>query len=97
MKDPKDVGPDGRTIESRMQSISKQTAADIKACANVCDTYGKKRLLVKVLKGQVWEARLVEWVGTFTKRKSEFEFALAMHTARTVDSVKNTVEAVDQK
>lgn len=80
-----------------MQSLSEGTATDIKACANVCDTYSKKRLLVKVLKGQVWEAKLVEWIEKFTKRKAEFEFALTMHTARAVDSVKVTVESMEVK
>ena len=80
-----------------MQSLSETTASDIKACANACDTYTKKHLLVKVLKGQVWEGKLVTWIETFTKRKSEFEFALAMHTARAVDAVKLTVEAMDAK
>ncbi|KAJ3543517.1 hypothetical protein NM688_g5844 [Phlebia brevispora] len=97
VKDPSAVGPDGRTIEARMQALSNQTAEDIKECANVCDTYAKKRLLVKVLKGQVWEAKLVTWVGTFTKRKDEFQFALSIHTASAVDSVKYTVEAMDKK
>ena len=91
------MGPDGRTIEARMQSLASQTANDIKSCANVCDTYGKKKLIVKVLKGQVWESKLAGWIETFTKRKDDFEFALAMHTARAVDAVKSSVDAMNQR
>ena len=104
LKDPKDVGPDGRTIEARLQGLSKKTADDIKNCANACDTYSKKRLLVKVLQGYVWEAKLVEFVGTFTQRRTEFEQALTMHIARTVHtmdatlvSVKLTTDAINEK
>lgn len=80
-----------------MQALAKDTANDIKMCANECDTYSKKRLLVKVLKGQVWQEKLIEWIGNFAKRKEEFEFALAMHTAKALDSVKITVHALDAK
>ena len=85
------------TVEARLQELSEKTAADIKACANVCDTYTKKRLLVKVLKGQIWEGKLVEWIEKFTSRKTEFEFALAIHTARAVDATKDSVEALHAK
>ncbi len=97
IKDPKDVGPDGRTLEARLQSLSDNAAADIKACANACETYIKKRLLVKVLKGKVWESKLIDFIGTFTKRRAEFEFALAIHTAKAVESMKRTVESIDEK
>lgn len=97
MKDAKEVGPNGETIEARMQSLSKKAADDIKACANECDMYNKKRLLVKVLKGQVWEGKLVEWVETFAKRKNDFELALTLHTARAVDATQKAVEALDAK
>ena len=85
------------TVEARMQTLSEQTARDLKDCANVCDTYAKKRLLVRVLKGQIWDAKLVEWIGKFTTRKAEFEFALSVHTARAVDSVEVTVTGIDTK
>ena len=43
------------------------------------------------------QEKLVGWLEGFTKRKTDFEFALSIHTARNVDSVKNTVEALDAK
>lgn len=51
--------------------------------------------LVKVLKGPVWEGRLVKFAGVFTKRRSEFEFALAIHTAAGVDAAIQTLGNVD--
>ncbi|CAL1709515.1 unnamed protein product [Somion occarium] len=94
VKDTNDVGPDGKTIEARLQALIKQTAEDIKDCANACDTYAKKRLLVKVLKGYSWEAKLVAFVGTFTKRRTDFEQALAIHTARAVEAIHGDVHII---
>ena len=41
---------------------------------------------VKVLKGPIWESKLVEFVGRFTTRRSEFSFALTIHTSLAIDS-----------
>ncbi|KAH9910623.1 uncharacterized protein BXZ73DRAFT_57609 [Epithele typhae] len=81
-------GLDGQTIEDRLEALSKQTAADIKACANLCDTFLKKRTLARVFKSPIWADRLAYWVDVFTERKGDFEFALAMHSATTVSDVK---------
>ncbi|KAJ7093941.1 hypothetical protein B0H15DRAFT_147115 [Mycena belliarum] len=96
VKDADETAPDGTTIKGRMQEIVKVTAEDIKACANACDTYTKKKLVVKILKGPVWEGKLVKFAGTFTKRRSEFEFALSIHTALGVDAANKTLGSVDQ-
>ncbi|KAJ6588495.1 hypothetical protein B0H19DRAFT_978427 [Mycena capillaripes] len=96
VKDAEEIAPDGSTIKGRMQQIVNGTADDIKACANACDTYSKKKLVVKVLKGPIWEGKLVKFVGTFTKRRGEFEFALSIHTALGVDAANRAIGAVDQ-
>ena len=41
VSDPKQVAPDGQTIEGRMQKLCEAVADDIKNCANACDTYLK--------------------------------------------------------
>ncbi|KAJ7777866.1 hypothetical protein DFH07DRAFT_796416 [Mycena maculata] len=96
VKDAEEVAPDGSTIKGRMQEIVKATVADIKACANACDTYVKKKLVVKILKGPIWDGKLVAFVGAFTKHRSEFEFALAIHTSVGVDQANKTLDSVDQ-
>ncbi|KAJ6591176.1 hypothetical protein DFH09DRAFT_195515 [Mycena vulgaris] len=96
VRDADETAPDGTTIKGRMQEIVKATAEDIKACANACDTYSKKKLVVKILKGPVWEGKLVKFAGTFTKRRSEFEFALSIHTALGVDAANQTLGSVDK-
>ena len=41
VSDPKQIAPDGQTIEGRMKRLCKDVAEDIKKCANACDTYLK--------------------------------------------------------
>lgn len=45
VKDADEVAPDGSTIKGRMQDLIRDTAEDIKKCANACDTYSKKKLV----------------------------------------------------
>ncbi|KAJ7597218.1 hypothetical protein C8J56DRAFT_1021519 [Mycena floridula] len=95
-KDPTTVSPDGSTIEGRMGELARLISEDIKQCANLCDTLSKKKLIVKVLKGPVWEGKLVAFVGLFTKRRSELEFAMAVHTAVGIDTANKTLGVVDK-
>ncbi|KAF7307764.1 hypothetical protein MKEN_01136500 [Mycena kentingensis (nom. inval.)] len=96
VKDPDEIAPDGTTIKGRMQALMKTIADDIKACANACDTYNKKKLVVKILKSAVWEGKLVAFAGTFTKRRGELEFSLSIHTALGVDAANRAISAVDE-
>ncbi|KAF8208355.1 hypothetical protein K438DRAFT_1813864 [Mycena galopus ATCC 62051] len=96
VKDMEETAPDGTTIKGRMQELVKKTAEDIKSCANACDTYSKKKLVVKVLKGPIWEGRLVKFVGIFTQRRGDFEFALSIHTALGVDAANRAIGSVDK-
>ena len=53
-------------------------------------------MLVRVLKGPIWEGRLSKFGGLFTKRRSEFEFALTIHTSLGVDAANKTLGDVDK-
>ncbi|KAF8210104.1 hypothetical protein K438DRAFT_140561 [Mycena galopus ATCC 62051] len=96
VRDADEIAPDGSTIKGRMQEIVQAAADDIKACANAVDAYSKKKVVVKILKGPVWEGKLVKFAGAFTKRRSEFEFALSIHTALGVDAANRTLSSVDK-
>ncbi|KAI3609271.1 hypothetical protein WG66_010510 [Moniliophthora roreri] len=74
------------TIQDRLTSICLKVENDIKACGNLCDTYSKKRLIVKLLKGPIYELRLAEFADTFELRQKELELALMMFTAQGVHS-----------
>lgn len=68
-----------------MTLLVARTVDDIKTCSSVCDTYVKKRLLAKVMLGSIWDAKLLEFVQRFTKRRQEFELELSIHTSQGVD------------
>ena len=80
-----------------MRALAEQAASDIKNCANACDTYSKKKLLVKVLMGPAWEGRLTDFLDRFTKTRSEFKLALAMFTSRNTIDIKGTLSMIDEK
>lgn len=50
---------------------------------------------MKLLKGPIWEGKLVKFAGVFTQRRSEFEFAMSIHTAVGVDAANKTLASVD--
>ncbi|KAJ3537236.1 hypothetical protein NM688_g6718 [Phlebia brevispora] len=92
VEDPAHVGPDGVLIEARLKSVCNETAANIRACLNVCQTYMKKKLLVRVLQSQKWEEKLTAFFGVFFERRRDFELALAIHTSRQVDTIAKGVD-----
>ncbi|KAF7355741.1 hypothetical protein MSAN_01492000 [Mycena sanguinolenta] len=58
---------------------------------------GRMQDLTKnLLKSSIWEGKLVKFVGIFTKRRGDFEFALSIHTALGVDAANRAISAVDK-
>ncbi|KAI0737618.1 hypothetical protein C8Q80DRAFT_1212220 [Daedaleopsis nitida] len=96
IKSEDEVGPDGVSIKARMESLVDDTAADIKKCANTCDTYLKKKVVVKILTGTKWEHLLSKIAGHFHKRRKEFEFALAIHTGLGVDKANAKLDELGE-
>ncbi|KAF8529742.1 hypothetical protein BU17DRAFT_36449, partial [Hysterangium stoloniferum] len=97
VKDVTEMAPDGTTIAGRIQKLSEDTEKDIKKCTNACDTYSKKKVLIKVLVGSVWENRFLEFLSLFVRRRQEFEFALTIHTARGVDAANEALGGVNAR
>ena len=57
----------------------------------------RKKLVVKIFAGPVWEEKLLKFVGLFTKRRKEFGLALTLHTVAAVDSVVLKLSVVDER
>ncbi|EIW54518.1 uncharacterized protein TRAVEDRAFT_74546 [Trametes versicolor FP-101664 SS1] len=91
------VGRDGLSIGARLDDLIKKTAKDIKECANACDTYSRKRLLVKVLKAPSWDGTLKEYIQLFSDRKGEFNFAISIHTGLGVDRANDKLDTLITK
>ncbi|RPD54176.1 hypothetical protein L227DRAFT_580748 [Lentinus tigrinus ALCF2SS1-6] len=97
IKDEEAIGPDGLTIKARMQELVKQAADEIKSCANACDTYSKKKLIVKVIKGSVWDGTLKGFIDAFANRRKAFTFALSIHIGVGVDDANRKLKLIDAK
>ncbi|KAI0752480.1 hypothetical protein C8Q80DRAFT_1146274 [Daedaleopsis nitida] len=97
VKDEETIGPDGMTIKARMQSLINNTTEDIKRCANACDAYSKKKLIVKVIKGSVWETTLKGFIDLFASRRKAFTFALSIHIGVGVDDANRKLKVIDEK
>ncbi|KZP06008.1 hypothetical protein FIBSPDRAFT_765073, partial [Athelia psychrophila] len=89
-------GTDGRTVQDRLGGLMKDIARDIRNCGNVCDTYSKKHLLVKILKGPIYEGRLSDCATAFTDRQKDIRMALIIHTALKIGSVVAAVADVHE-
>ncbi|KZP16060.1 hypothetical protein FIBSPDRAFT_66010 [Athelia psychrophila] len=89
-------GTDGRTVRDRLDTLMNDIARDIRNCGNVCDTYSKKHLLVKILKGPIYEGRLSDCATTFTDRQKDIRMALIIHTAVKIGSVTAAVADVHE-
>jgi hypothetical protein len=89
------TGADGTSTASRLEALCHQTAADIRSCSNTCDTYNRKRLIIKCLAGPVWEARLGTYVALFTKRREEFLFAMSVRATLGMDDIGKTVKDIE--
>ena len=57
----------------------------------------RKKLLVKVFAGPIWEGRLVQFVGVFTKRREQFEFTMTIHTTVGVDTANFKLDIVNER
>ncbi|KAM5542289.1 hypothetical protein V8D89_004162 [Ganoderma adspersum] len=75
-------------LQDRLEVVAELTTENIKDCANLCNTFVKKKLLVKVFKGPIWAEKLAGFIKTFKDCKADFEFVLMMHTVNSVLDVK---------
>ncbi|KAI0633750.1 hypothetical protein C8Q77DRAFT_1116698 [Trametes polyzona] len=97
VKDVDTPGPDGVTIKARLQELIKRTAEDIKACANACDAYSKKRLVAKVLRSSSWDEKFKHFLTLFARRREDFIRALSMHTSKGVDEANRTLSSIQER
>ena len=94
---PGHIGKDGKTIQARLEEHVNGIEEDIKACANACDAYSKKKLIAKVLQSQRWDDVLELYVRRFEKRRADIEFAMAIHLGINIDSAHRKLDMLDSK
>ncbi|KAF9264989.1 hypothetical protein L218DRAFT_861483 [Marasmius fiardii PR-910] len=84
------------TLEDKLALLCVKIEKDIQGCGNLCDTFSKKRFLVKLLKGPIYEIRLAEMGQTLDERQKELELALLLFTARGTQSTRETLRSVHE-
>ncbi|KIK58948.1 hypothetical protein GYMLUDRAFT_262272 [Collybiopsis luxurians FD-317 M1] len=82
----------GFTVAESLKKLCTRISDDIWSCANLCDTYSKKRLLVKLLKSPIYEGRFAGYIDTFVDRRTELHTALSMFTAHKIHSAFSVLE-----
>ncbi|KAH8823592.1 hypothetical protein DL96DRAFT_280950 [Flagelloscypha sp. PMI_526] len=92
IRDPKDKGPDGITIEGRMQALVTNIANAIKEGGSAIDVYLGKGLISKTFKAMKYKTMLSDLAGKFEKFKEDIKFALQMHTAHGVDNANRKLD-----
>ncbi|KAG6809584.1 hypothetical protein H0H92_015668 [Tricholoma furcatifolium] len=94
VEDPNEIGPDGKTLPGRLQTLMEEIAEYIKKCASGCDLYLNKSSIKKYLKSSIYEGRLAEYANGFADFETKLHNALTVHIARNVDAV---VEKLDKQ
>lgn len=94
--DPDVIGPNGSTIRGRLQTLVVAVSEEIKSCGNTCDTWIKKKVLVKVFVGIAWEEKLATFAAVFASRRKDFELALQIHAATGIDMVQSDTQAIKE-
>ncbi|KAF8512112.1 hypothetical protein JB92DRAFT_2930249 [Gautieria morchelliformis] len=77
-----------------MQKLVEDTAQKIDDCGEVCSAYAKESVIAKFFKSTVWVTQLAGVGKVFDDRRTEFQFALTMHTAVGMDTANITLEYV---
>ncbi|KAH8814565.1 hypothetical protein DL96DRAFT_1471885, partial [Flagelloscypha sp. PMI_526] len=96
IRDPADKGPDGLTIEGRMQTLIANIAKAIKAGGSAIDVYLGKSLISKTIKSMKYKSMLADLAGKFEQYKEDIKFALQMHTAHGVDNANKKLDNQSQ-
>ncbi|KAK1220060.1 hypothetical protein PQX77_017201, partial [Marasmius sp. AFHP31] len=81
------------TVAGKMEPLCIQIGEDIRNCGNLCDMYSKQILIVKILKASIYEERLADMGQKLDDRQKELHFALAMFTAETIHSLKDSIHS----
>jgi hypothetical protein len=97
VENDKFIAPDGTRIEDRLKLFVDRMAEDIKLCSNSCDTYMKKKLIAKVVLGPSWNAKFIEFVTLFTKRREEFGFELSIHIGQGIGNANAKLDIIGDK
>ncbi|KAF9059093.1 hypothetical protein BDP27DRAFT_1342146 [Rhodocollybia butyracea] len=82
----------GFTVAESLTKLCDQISKDISSCGNLCDSYSKKRRLIKLLKSPIYEGRLSGYITSFIERRTELQTTLSMFTAHKIHAAISILE-----
>ena len=91
-----DIGPSdvGGPIEDELKDDIENARKDMEECENACDTYSKKRRLVKFFTSPSWEAKFAQFVAAFTEHRETFNRILIKRIAKATNSIQKDVKDI---
>ncbi|EKM48544.1 uncharacterized protein PHACADRAFT_132334, partial [Phanerochaete carnosa HHB-10118-sp] len=90
-----DCGSDGVMIGDRLRDRMQAIAKDIETCAATCDSFEKKKLIVRLFKSIAWEDKLEAFATTFDGHKDALQKDLSMHSALGIERANERLSIVD--
>lgn len=85
------------SISACLDVLVKKTAKDIEECANACNAYSRKRLLVKVIQAPSWNEKLKDYVSLFRLRKSDFNIVISSYIKTGVERANVKLDTLNTK
>ncbi|GJE85128.1 VPS13 domain-containing protein [Phanerochaete sordida] len=85
---------DGKTIEERLGARIKAIAADIEKYSAICDTFSKKKKVVKLFRSLEWENKLEGFAKVFEDHKEALHDDLAIFASVGIQQANETLGMV---
>ncbi|KAJ7499168.1 hypothetical protein FB451DRAFT_28305 [Mycena latifolia] len=93
---PKDVGPDGISIEDRLRGRMGGIIDSIKYCAKICDSYQQRHTAVKFFTSPKWEGKFEQAGQQFADHKSAIQFDLQIHITVGISDANQALFTLNQ-
>lgn len=77
---------------SSVESLVREIAQDIKDTQLVCEGFNRTRSAAKIFRGEEWSMKLTSCIDNFTRRRNELNLYMTMHTAHSVEKIKQVQE-----
>ncbi|EKM49057.1 uncharacterized protein PHACADRAFT_188983, partial [Phanerochaete carnosa HHB-10118-sp] len=85
---------DGKTIEERLSGRITKIADDIEKYSAICDTFSKKKTVVKLFRSLEWEGKLEGFIKIFEDHRRALRDDLAIFSSVGIHQVNETLATV---
>ncbi|KAJ7181386.1 hypothetical protein C8R43DRAFT_1170245 [Mycena crocata] len=93
---PKEVGPDGKSIEDRLRQRMGSIIDSIKYCAKICDTYQHQHTAKKYITSLKWEGKFEDAAQQFADHKNAIQADLQIQISVGISDANATLAIINQ-